>query len=389
MDEETDSAELTEWEPVWLKLSPLNTFMTRYVSKALGLVPLFDPEQKEGAFSWRSRFKQLVSRLYHWSMLLLLLYCLVANVRKLSLCHSPDLFDEEFEELCGGSWPALAVDMVLLTGAILVLVSWGGLFRYEDTTRLVSQSAGELSSYCSQRGLEPAWKIWSCKDALWTLLLWVILVLGRFIPSGWNSATQRVEFPEWRDLLAHAILAGILVVASFWQVRTSHAMLLILNSWSASLLGGEISCMEAKQQWRRVSGLFRKTSRTFEHCFAALASLIVAVALSALYDLRQGHGLEIVCGSAAIVFILPGVLWTHASTTTACNRLPSLVTLCEVEDEEEDAEFMGLAMYLSLSECGFFVWDTCVTVAFVQKFLYFASALAGTIGFQTGALKLS
>lgn len=68
VDEETDSAELTEWEPVWLKLSPLNTFMTRYVSKALGLVPLFDPEQKEGAFSWRSRFKQLVSRLYHWSL---------------------------------------------------------------------------------------------------------------------------------------------------------------------------------------------------------------------------------------------------------------------------------------------------------------------------------
>ena len=65
-------------------------------------------------------------------------------------------------------------------------------------------------------------------------------------------------------------------------------MLLILNSWSASLLGGEISCMEAKRQWRRVSGLFRKTSRTFEHCFAALASLIVALALSALYDLRQG-----------------------------------------------------------------------------------------------------
>eukprot|EP00435_Cladocopium_sp_Y103_P064778 s148_g26.t1 len=59
-----------------------------------------------------------------------------------------------------------------------------------------------------------------------------------------------------------------------------------------------------------------------------------------------GHGLEIVCGSAAIVFILPGVLWTHASTTTACNRLPSLVTLCEVEDEEEDAEYMDLAMYL-------------------------------------------
>ena len=119
---------------------------------------------------------------------------------------------------------------------------------------------------------------------------------------------------------------GVLVVASFWQVRTSHAMLLILNWWSANLLTGQVgtkkndtsdtwiyiyihtyvcnvmqcnviwtgtwhlqvSCMEAKREWRGVSGLFRKTSRTFEHCFAALASLIVMLALCALYDLRQG-----------------------------------------------------------------------------------------------------
>ena len=46
--------------------------------------------------------------------------------------------------------------------------------------------------------------------------------------------------------------------------------------------------MEAKREWRGVSGLSRKTSRTFEHCFAALASLIVMLALCALYDLRQG-----------------------------------------------------------------------------------------------------
>lgn len=44
---------------------------------------------------------------------------------------------------------------------------------------------------------------------------------------------------------------------------------------------------------RRVSGLFRKTSRTFEHCFAALASLIVILALTALYDLLQGAGLDV------------------------------------------------------------------------------------------------
>ena len=33
---------------------------------------------------------------------------------------------------------------------------------------------------------------------------------------------------------------------------------------------------------------------------------------------------------------LRGVLWTAATTTTACNRLPSLVMLCEVDDEDEE-----------------------------------------------------
>eukprot|EP00438_Fugacium_kawagutii_P022389 Skav217217 [mRNA] locus=scaffold143:317803:319168:- [translate_table: standard] len=213
-------------------------------------------------------------------MILLLLYFLVGSVQKVVLCHSDEFGDEE---LCGGSWPPLALDMVLLMGAIL------------DTTKLVAQSARELDSYCSQRGLGLVWKTWSCKDALWTLLLWFILVFARYIPGAWNSVQEGTQFEEWLDVLdvtvlfSQVILMGILVVASFWQVRTSHAMLLILNSWIASLLGGTVTCMEAKQDWRRVSGLFRKTSRTFEHCFAALASLIVTLALSALYDLRQGR----------------------------------------------------------------------------------------------------
>ena len=48
--------------------------------------------------------------------------------------------------------------------------------------------------------------------------------------------------------------------------------------------------------------------------------------------------------SLSVACILPVVLWTHASTTTACNRLPSLVTLCEAETEEEDQEYINLAM---------------------------------------------
>ncbi|CAK9030570.1 unnamed protein product [Durusdinium trenchii] len=45
------------------------------------------------------------------------------------------------------------------------------------------------------------------------------------------------------------------------SVRTSHAMLLIVNSWSACLLQGDASCLESKNDWRCISGLFRKTSR--------------------------------------------------------------------------------------------------------------------------------
>jgi hypothetical protein len=32
---------------------------------------------------------------------------------------------------------------------------------------------------------------------------------------------------------------------------------------------------------------------------------------------------------------------------------------------------MELTLFLSFSECGFFLWDTSVTVGLVQKFLYF------------------
>ncbi|CAL1161824.1 unnamed protein product [Cladocopium goreaui] len=158
----------------------------------------------------------------------------------------------------------------------------------------------EVELQCPAHTKKPGqrWKAWSCKDALWTLLLWLLLVVARDALSAWAVASDgEASFEDWgtwrtqRVQVPHVVtvqVMGVLVVASFWQVRTSHAMLLILNWWSANLLTGQVSCMEAKREWRGVSGLFRKTSRTFEHCFAALASLIVMLALCALYDLRQG-----------------------------------------------------------------------------------------------------
>lgn len=129
--EKKDSEE--SYSSVWLNFSPVETFISRHLSKALGLVPLFDPVTEEER-TWPDLFKELVSRLYHWTLLLFLLYFLVKIVQDLSLCHFIDgRADEGFLKVCdSGTLGPLAVDMALLTGAILVLISWGGVFNYSD-----------------------------------------------------------------------------------------------------------------------------------------------------------------------------------------------------------------------------------------------------------------
>ena len=58
------------------------------------------------------------------------------------------------------------------------------------------------------------------------------------------------------------------------------------------------------------------------------------------------------------------MLLTHASTTTACNRLPSLVTLCEVADEDEDAQCLSWQK-IKKKEQNFFDLSFVSTVFFV------------------------
>lgn len=64
-DETIEEVEV-EMASRWLKLSPLNTFITCYVSKALGLVPLFDIESDKP--TWKNCSKHWASRLYHWNL---------------------------------------------------------------------------------------------------------------------------------------------------------------------------------------------------------------------------------------------------------------------------------------------------------------------------------
>lgn len=138
------------------------------------------------------------------------------------------------------------------------------------------------------------------------ILLWLALLFARFGIAAWHAW----EDQEWINIqavafgLRYMVATGVLVMACFWQVRTSHAMLLIVNAWSASLSQGA-SCLESKNDWRTISGLFRKTSRTFELCFAALGLIVVMVAFAYLYDLQQGKGLEAMA-SLSVVVLIPG-----------------------------------------------------------------------------------
>lgn len=382
--DEGSSAHLAPRGHQWLKLSFLDTFVSVYASRVLGLVPWC---RMDAHSSWHSRAGAMFSRLYHILIVLGLIAHIVSMVSHLSFCY----MNSDDDWCLSSSWPPAAVDLGLFIGALLVLLSFGGI-RYEENTELTARSLRELHVYCEQTDLDVQWKIWSCCDALRCVLLWLMINAGRWYLYAFMVHEEGRNDGSFtgRGAMSYFITGSwstcILVVASFWQVKTSHAMLLIVNSWSAWLVGGA-SCAEAKRQWRRVSGLFRRTSRTFERCFAALGSTIVILLLMALYDLRQGRDLQILA-SCIMAFFLPGVLLTHASTTTACNRLPSLVTLCEADEDEED-EYMDLAMFLSLSECGFFMWDTCVSLGLVQKFLYFTGAIAGSIGFQVGAFNFT
>lgn len=147
-----------------------------------------------------------------------------------------------------------------------------------------------------------------CKDALLLVLVWLALLgarLSLFARYVWE-ADGSINLSAIFFCIEHAISTAVLVVASFWQVRTSHAMMLIVNAWSAWFVEGDASCLEAKRDWRGISSLFRKTSRSFERCLTALGSTMVMLIFAQLYDLQQDRGMDLVASSMFVAYLIPG-----------------------------------------------------------------------------------
>lgn len=112
----------------------------------------------------------------------------------------------------------------------------------QDRTDVRDRSA-ELLQVCEDQGLGDGWKSWKASDAVRALLIFLALT------------ALRLSGAERDGMLFHACYAisiGILVVATFWQEKTSHAMLLTVHSWSLKLIKGQASCKESKDRSEQV-----------------------------------------------------------------------------------------------------------------------------------------
>lgn len=126
----------------------------------------------------------------------------------------------------------------------------------------------------------------------------------------------------------------------------------------------------------------RVTSRVYQRSFASLCGTTLMVFFSTLFDIHQGQALETL-PSLLLAMALMVAPFVAASATAHCTRLPSLVSMID-GDEDQEAQFLDLANFLTLCESGFFMWDTRVSLGVMQKFVYFSVAIVSTIGFQLG-----
>ncbi|CAJ1354034.1 unnamed protein product, partial [Effrenium voratum] len=246
----------------WLLFSPLNTAASTWISRVFGLRPLFDVTDKK---TWKDLAQKCVSQVYHFLILCALLVSSMVESGLGVLCSTGNLDDWSGHYL-------LSTNAAISFGAMLVLLSWGGVSHYKETTRSVANSIAELESHCDGKGLAVAWKSWSTVDAVASLTVWVLLVLAKYGVTVWQwsqTPDLKVDYISVFLMVTNLWSISVLTVASYWQVRISHAMALIVSAWVTPFLQNEVRCAELKEDWRQVSGLFRKTSRTFQYCCAA------------------------------------------------------------------------------------------------------------------------
>ncbi|CAJ1387428.1 unnamed protein product [Effrenium voratum] len=342
--------------------------------RACGLTPLVqcraDPDASGPAKTLTAEIEQepgatVVSKLYHSLILFILFGCVGAA----AATH----FD-----FCEECYVALASDAGIAFGALMAVWSCGGIYTFFKSARMQLQMTDLLEHEVESTGLDNYWMRQKGKDSVTLVVVW-LLALSMRIALGLHSGTLDTSI-SIAHVVLHALASACLIGACYLHMAMWRGISLTIVAFARSVLEGETSCQQARGKWREVISCMRQTSRMYQLTAAAFGLTTLMVVFGALFDVQQGK-LWDALPNLALGATLPGALYVAASATAHCTRLPSLVSMLD-GDEELEAEYMSLSLFLTLSESGFFMWDTRVTLAVLQKFLYFTSAIVGTIGFQ-------
>ncbi|CAE7364406.1 unnamed protein product [Symbiodinium natans] len=314
-----------------------------------------------------------LSKAYHSLVLLLSLGCIALGASNLSVCSAQPDVD------CTG-WPA--TDVAVALGAALAIASCGGLRHYFKSAQMQILITEHLKASIHLADLENQFWRQKVADGFTMVFLWMAILAVRI----WMYAFQLELHEELAlKIVPHAFASAALLGACYLQVACWRGVSLTIVAFARSLLGGLLDGQEARAKWREMTSCMRQASRTYQLTSAALALTTMLVSFTALFDMHQGLLLHML-PNLVVAGSLLSSLYVAASTTAHCTRLPSLVSMLDGDDEESELEYMNLSLFLSLSESGFFMWDTRVTLGVLQKFVYFSTAIVGTIGFQLNVL---
>ncbi|CAE7830487.1 unnamed protein product [Symbiodinium sp. CCMP2592] len=346
-------------------------------TRLCGLTPLVQRwiENPEDECEDLDPWMMLVSKAYHCLVLSLSCVGVWATATRLSVCSSTG---SDIDPCSSGP----ATDVAIAFGATLAIASCGGLRHYFKSAQMQIQINEHLLASIESEGLMSHLRRQKTTDGLITVLLWTAILAARL---GFYSLQPEFHGRLALTIVPHAFASAALLGACYLQVACWRGVSLTIVAFARSLLSGHIRGQGARAKWREMTSCMRQASRMYQLSAAALALTAVLVVFTSLFDVHQGLMADIL-PNLVVAGSLLSSLYVAASATAHCTRLPSFVSMLDGGEEDMELEYMNLSLYLSLSESGFFMWDTRVTLGVLQKFVYFSIAIVGTIGFQLNVL---
>lgn len=279
---------------------------------------------------------------------------------------------------------ALATTVSVSLGALVLCLT--GPMRNNETQDEQAALMSYLENFMATGGLSDHWRWNQIKFALKAGVLWLGIVgLKIWLVYRASAEDLNMESPASHDVVvvvAYGISTACLVSALYLQAITWNGINMMIFTFAQRVLKGDWDCHDCRRNWREAVSLMRVTSRVYQRSFASLCGTTLMVFFSTLFDIHQGQALETL-PSLLLAMALMVAPFVAASATAHCTRLPSLVSMID-GDEDQEAQFLDLANFLTLCESGFFMWDTRVSLGVMQKFVYFSVAIVSTIGFQLG-----